>query len=121
MKTCIRLSLLAGAALLVSACASTPPPTAEMAVSTAALAHAAGAGANEMAPAEMNAARGKLQRARAAMAEKNYEQALTLAQEVNVDARLAEAKTMALKAAKASDTVREDSRALREEMDRKVK
>ena len=35
---------LAGAALLLAACATTPPPTEQMAVSTAALAHAVGAG-----------------------------------------------------------------------------
>lgn len=113
--------LLVGLPLLAVACASVPAPTAEMAVSEAALNHALSAGAVDGAPMEMGLARDKMARARAALSAGNHELALTLARQAQADARLAEAKTEAAKADKAAAVLREDSRALREEMDRKAK
>jgi uncharacterized lipoprotein YmbA len=110
---------LCGAALTLVACASTPPPTSQMAVSNAAIAHAAAAGAPELAPAEMALARDKMARANLAIAAKDHDTALALAQQAQVDAQLAEAKTEALKARKASEAMDEANRALREEMARK--
>lgn len=112
-------ALAACAALGLSACASTPPPTEQVAVSTAAVANAVSAGATELAPAEMKSARDKLDRAKVAMVAKDYGSALVLAQEAQVDAGVAQAKAQSAKARKAAETVREDSRALSEEMDRK--
>lgn len=111
--------LAAFATLVLTACASTPPPTEQVAVSTAAVANAAGAGATELAPTEMKSARDKLDRAKLAMVAKDYGSALALAQEAQVDAGVAQAKAQSAKARKAAETVREDSRALSEEMDRK--
>jgi hypothetical protein len=109
-----------GLSLTLLACASsTPAPTAQVAVSTEAVANAAGAGATELAPVEMKMARDKLDRARLAMTAKDYDAALSLAQEAQVDAGVAQAKAQSVKARKAAETVREDSRALSEEMDRK--
>lgn len=119
-----RISLLTSsvvAAVFLAACASLPPPTAELAVSTSTVAHAAGAGANEAAPLEMRSANEKLARANKAMADKDYALALTMAQQAQADARLAEAKADAARATKAADAVQADSQALREEMARKVK
>ena len=118
-----RLALALGlaAALFLGACASMPPPTAELAVSTAAVAHAAGAGGNEAAPVDMTSARDKLARANKAMTDKDYKLALTMAQEAQADARLAESKADAARAQKAADAVQADSQALREELARKVK
>ena len=107
--------------LLLAACASTPPPTSEIAVSAAAVAHAAGAGAPAGAPAEMRSARDKLARANLAMTNKDYAEARTLALEATADAQLAEARTEAAKSRKAADEVAEASRVLREEMARKPK
>lgn len=107
-------------ALLLAACASTPPPTEQMAVARAALTHAAGAGATEAAPAEMASARQKLDRANAALAAKDNGLALSLAQQAQVDAQLAEAKAHAGKAGKAETAVTEASRALAEELARKT-
>jgi len=112
-------TLAACAALALAACASTPPPTEQLAVSTAAVANAAGAGATELAPVEMKSARDKLDRAKLAMVSKDYGSALTLAQEAQVDAGVAQAKAQSVKARKTAETVREASRALSEEMDRK--
>lgn len=114
-------ALPAIAALLLAACASMPPPTAELAVTTSVVAHAAGAGANEAAPLDMRNANDKLARANKAMTDKDYPLALAMAQQAQADARLAEAKADAARAAKAADAVQADGQALREEMARKVK
>jgi septal ring factor EnvC (AmiA/AmiB activator) len=107
------------AALALAACASTPPPTAQMAVSNAALAHAVGAGSVELAPAETALARDKMSRANLAIAAKDNDTALALAQQAQLDAQLAEAKTESSKARKSADALQDASRALREEMSRK--
>jgi len=120
-KQSLRLAAPVLAILAMAACASLPPPTSELAVSTAAVAHAAGAGANEAAPIDMNSARDKLTRANKAMADKDYKQALVLSNEAQADARLAEAKADAARAAKAAAAVQADSDALREELARKAK
>jgi PBP1b-binding outer membrane lipoprotein LpoB len=111
-------SLLA-AALLASACASTPPPREQMAVSTAAVADAVSSGAPEFAPTELKVAREKLDRANVAMLAEEYRQAGTLAQEAQVDAQLASSKARSVKAQKAAQAVQDDSRALRQEIERK--
>jgi hypothetical protein len=113
---------LAGAtlALVLAACASTPPPTGQLAVASAALTHAAGAGATEAAPAEMASARQKLDRANAALAARDNDLALSLAQQAQVDAQLAEAKAHAGKAGQAASAVNDASRALAEELARKT-
>jgi hypothetical protein len=110
---------IAGSLLLVMACATTPPPTAEIAVSKAAVSDASGAGGAEFAPSDMKSARDKLDRAEVAMAAKDYDRALSLAQEAQVDAKLAEVKADSSKARKAADELSEDTRVLQDEIDRK--
>jgi hypothetical protein len=107
-------------ALLLGACASTPPPTSQMAVSNAALAQAVSAGAVEFAPLEMGLARDKMSRANLALAANDNDTALALAQQAQVDAQLAESKTGTAKARKSADAVQDGNRALREEMGRKA-
>lgn len=114
-------TLLAGAAVLFSGCASTPAPTEEVAVSTAALAHAVGFGGADGAPAETRMAREKLDAANAAMADKDYGLARRLALESRVDSQLAEARSRANIARKAADALQEDTRILREEINRSSK
>ena len=114
------LAMVCTGSLLTMACASVPPPTDEVAVSTAAVAHAAGAGAPLLAPQEMSSAREKLERANAAMTAKDYTGARLFAQQALVDAQLAESRAESAKARKAADEVQEASRALREEMNRKA-
>ncbi len=84
----------AATAWLLGVCASTPPPTEQVAVASAAVTHAVNAGAQEAAPGEMRAARDKLERAKQAMADK---------------------------ARKAAQAVQDGNSVLREEMNRKVK
>lgn len=110
---------LTAAVLALSACASAPVPTEQLAVTTAAVASAVSAGGQELAPAEMSAARDKLVRAHLAVAAKDNEQALRLAQQAQVDAQLAGSKAQAVKARKAQTELDEAARVLREEMARK--
>jgi hypothetical protein len=112
-------TVLAGS-LFASGCASTPPPTAQLAVATAAIAHATAAGAAETAPLELGMARDKLSRAQAAVANKDMDTALALAQQAQLDAQLAEAKGEAARSRKAADALGEAGRALREELTRKA-
>jgi len=110
---------LCAAALALAACASTPPPTAQMALANAALAHAAGSGSAELAPGEMALARDKMARANQAMATKDYDTALRLSQQVQLDAQVAEARAESARAGKSATALQEASRALAEEMARK--
>lgn len=78
-------------------------------------------GAPELAPAEMRSARDKMDRANAAMSAKDYELARLLAEQAQADAQLAVTRARSAKAQKAAAAVQEDSRVLREEIERKAK
>jgi len=117
-----RISLTVGAAILVAGCASTPPPIIEqMASSRAAVSNASRAGGNEFAPQLLKSAMEKMDGAERAMAEKDYVRARQLAEQARVDAQLAGVTARSAKAQKAADALQEDSRVLREEIDRKTK
>ena len=115
-----RLAMLAAASTLalLGACASTPPPMEELAVGKAAVEKASGPAAAE-APAELAAARDKINRANIAYANKDYRHARQLAEQAEADASLAEAQSRSVRANTALTEVRESIRQLREEMARK--
>ena len=104
--------------LILSGCASTGDmPREQMAVARAAVDRAAGpAGAD--APLEVSEARNKLERATAAVARKDYDEARRLAEQAEVDANLAEAKSHSVRSNRALQEVREGIRQLREEIGR---
>ena len=106
-------------AIAIAGCATIQPPTEQLAVSKLAVSNAASAGGNEYAAAEMRAAQDKLDRANQAMTAKDYANAESLAEQAQADAQLATAKARTGKAQKAAATVQEDSRVLRNELDRK--
>lgn len=106
------------AGLTLVGCASTPAPTAEIAVSKTAMASATGAGGAEFAPLEMKTAQDKLDQVDKEMAKKNYVEARRLAEEAAADAKLAESKAQAMKAAKAVEEGQQGQGALREEINR---
>ena len=116
-----RIGIVAAAAAMMVACASTPPPLAEMAVARAAVSNANSAGANELAPVQLKSAMDKMTAAEKAMTAENYPLARELAEQAEVDAKLAAATARSIKAQKAADAVQEDSRVLRKEIDRKTK
>ncbi len=111
---------LCGTALLLGVgCSSLKTPaTADVAVSKAAVENASDAGGAEFAPVEMQAARTKMALANQAMAVKDYKLALSLASQAQADAKLAQAKVNSAKAQVIANTLQEDIRVMREELDR---
>jgi hypothetical protein len=111
--------LCASAALSLAACASEKAPaTADVAVSRNAVENAVSAGAADLAPAEINAARDKMMRANAALANKDYSLARDLAIQAQADAKLAQSKANSAKATAAAAALDADLRVLREEVER---
>ena len=114
--------LFAATLLMTFGCSSLKTPaTADVAVSKAAVDNAAGAGAMELAPVEMNSAREKMARANKAMADKDYPLARDLAAQAQADAKLAQGKANSAKAQTAADALQDDIRVLRDELDRTSK
>lgn len=104
--------------VVLSACASTPPPIGQMAVGKAAVERATGPSAAE-APLALAAARDKIGRANVAYAGKDYDLARRLAEQAEADATLSEAQARSVRSDRALTEVREGIRQLREEMARK--
>ncbi len=107
------------AMLVLTGCASQKAPaTADVAVSRNAVQNAVQAGAAELAPAEITAARAKMMRANEALAARDYKLARELAMQAQADAQLAQSKANSAKATAASDALNEDLRVLRQEVER---
>ena len=115
-----RIGIAAAAAIFMAGCASTPPPTEQMAVSRAAVSNASSAGGSEFAPLLLKSAMEKMDGAERAMTDKKYDQARQLAEQAQIDAQLVEATARSAKAQKAADALKEDARILRQEIDRKT-
>lgn len=117
------LVVLGGVAVLLTlGCSSLKTPaTASVAVSNAAVENAAGAGGAQFAPLEMNSAREKMALANKAMAAKDYKLANDLANQAQVDAKLAQGKANSAKAQAAAAALQDDIRVLREELERTSK
>ncbi|MFC0252651.1 DUF4398 domain-containing protein [Massilia consociata] len=112
--------LVAAAVVVLAGCASPQkaPATADVAVSRNAVENAVSAGAAELAPEEINAARAKMMRANQALAARDYKLARELAIQAQADAKLAQSKANSAKATAASNALNEDLRVLREEVER---
>jgi len=116
------LALCSTAMVFTVGCSSLKTPaTADVAVSKAAVDNARDAGGAEFAPVEMNAAREKMALANKAMADKDYKLALNLANQAQADAKLAQAKANSAKAQAVANTLQDDIRVMREELDRASK
>jgi len=109
------------AVVFMAGCASTSAPTEQMAVSRAAVSNALAAGGNQFAPVQFKSASDKLAAAERAMADKDYELALRLAEQAEVDARLAAEMARSTKAQRAADALQDDIRVLRQEIERQSK
>jgi len=107
--------------VLMAGCASTSAPTEQMAVSRAAVSNAMGAGGNQFAPVQIKSALDKMDAAEQAMAAKDYELALRLAEQAEVDAKLAAEMARSAKAQQAAAALQDDIRVLRQEIDRQSK
>lgn len=106
------------AVVLMAGCASTSAPTGQMAVSRAAVSNAMSAGGNQYAPVQFRSASEKMEAAERAMAAKDYELALQLSKQAEVDATLSAEMARSAKAQKAADALQEDIRVLRQEIER---
>lgn len=106
--------------LALSACSSSlkTPATAEVAVSQAAVESAARADGSEFAPVDMHAAREKLALAKKALAAKDYKAASDYASQAQADAKLAQAKAGSAKSQAVAETLQDDIRVLRVELER---
>lgn len=116
-----KIGVAAAAVLFMAGCASTSAPTEQMAVSRAAVSNAMSAGGNQFAPVQTRSALEKMASAERAMADKDYELALRLAEQAEVDAKLAAEMARSAQAQKAADALQEDIRVLREELERQTK
>ncbi len=111
--------MLAGAAILLSACASAPlPPKVELDAAQSAIGAAETANAGRFASAELSEAREKLSRANSAAANKQMLAAKRLAEESKLTAELAFARTETAKAVAINAELSEGVEALSEEMQR---
>lgn len=111
--------LCVAAVLLAAGCGTTKvAATTDIAVSKMAVDNAANAGGAQYASIEMTLAREKLARANTAMNAGDYELASDLANQSEVDAKLAQSKAGSAKAQLAANAVQEDIRVLREELKR---
>jgi hypothetical protein len=113
-----RLAPLAACALALTACASPPTPNPQIAVSTAAIDAARSAGATELAPAELDSAKAKLDQARTLAREGEWIKALRLAEAADIDAQVARAKAASERSRRAVAEVDASLQSLREEMNR---
>jgi hypothetical protein len=111
-------AIIAVTTIFMVGCASIPAPTEQLAVSQAAVTSATRDGGNEFAPLELKAATDKMQRAELAMSKNDFPLAKQLAEEAQLDAKLAETKTDLAKAQKSVDDARESNRVLRDEINR---
>lgn len=116
--TRVGLGGIAAMALFMTGCASMPPPTEQIAVSKATVTRAASVGGNEYAPVELKSATDKMIAAEKAMADEDYLKAQRLAEQAQVDAKLAETKAALAKAQLAVRNAEESNRVLRQELDR---
>ena len=105
--------------MALAGCATVPAPSDQLAVAKAAVSDAVGAGGGEFTPAELRAAQEKLDQADRAMRAEDYRAARRLAEEAEVDAKLAATKARSLKAQRAVAELRESIRALQLELDRR--
>lgn len=106
--------------LLLGACASKGvAPITELATARASIAQAESAGATQLAPVELLAARDKLGRAEAATREERFGDSRRLAEQAQVDAEVAERKARAANAARAAEELSRANATLERETARK--
>jgi len=113
-----RITVLAGAAMWLSACASNPVADEKIAVAKTSVQRAEQAGAPQAAPVELSTARDKLARAEKANMDHNLKPSAELAEQANIDAQVAEATAQQERSHKAAAEFDASMRALRQEATR---
>src|SRR3982074_1998908 len=118
MKRLSAGKIACSAALLCAGCATTPPPTEQLAAARAMVNQAQPAAGKE-APLELQNAQAKLSRAEDAMQRGDYEVARRNAEQAEVDAKLAWSVAENARAQRAAAEVERGIETLREELDRR--
>lgn len=119
MKTLFyKYSAVAMLATSMAACSSMPAPNTEMALSESAVKGAEMAGAREHAPIELRRANEKLEKAKMAIIDEDYETAKRMAEQATVDADLAESKSDSLQSRIALQEIKDSIVLMREEIKR---
>ncbi len=109
--------LAVSAAFFLGGCATKDlAPAAELATARSSITHAEAAGAGNLSPVELLAARDKLVKAQAAVTSEQFSQARRLAEEATVDAELAERKARAERARKAATELQRANTVLKQEV-----
>ena len=90
---CVRLAIAFMAMAWLVGCASTPPPRGVLDGAERAISDAREARAEDFAAVDLGRAQERLAAARAAMAERDYDQAAVYATQAEVDARVAEVRS----------------------------
>lgn len=114
----LRVATVLAGALMISACASTPAPTAQIQAAQQAIAAAERTDASRHAAAELGAAQARLASANTAVQAEEMEAAARLADESRVEAELATARTAAAKARMVNDEMKRSTGTLIDEMQR---
>ena len=116
----LRLRVVTGLAgtLMITACASTPAPTAQLQAAQQAIAAAERTDASRHAAAELGQAQAKLASANTAVQAKEMDAAARLADESRVEADLATAKSASVKARMVNDEMKRSTGTLIDEMQR---
>jgi hypothetical protein len=104
--------------LVIAACASTPPPTANLRLAQQAIATAEQNEAGHYAPGELAEARNQLASANTAVTDNKMITAKQLAEESTAEAEFASAKTADAKANAVNDEMRHSTATLVQEMQR---
>jgi hypothetical protein len=110
--------LAACSLLALSACATNEALNNQLATSREAVDQAQIAGAAERAPADFNLAAGKLNEANAAAKDRDEDRAMRLAQQAQVDANLARARSDSAQASTAAAELAKSNQILRETINR---
>jgi outer membrane PBP1 activator LpoA protein len=108
-------------ALVATACANQPIKSDKLLLAREAVEQVTSMGGNEYAPAEMQAARQRIDFARTALTAGDLGRADALSDEVLVNTRLAQTRIQSAKAQKAATELGLDRRALQIELQNKIK
>lgn len=100
----------------LAGCAATPLPATKISMARDSVGRALSAQATQFAPLEMKTAQDKLARMEQAIGEKNYLQVDALAEQIEADASLAEAKANAVRKQQVLTQAREGIQVLKQEM-----
>ena len=114
----LRIATGLAGALMITACASTPAPTAQLQAAQQAIAAAERTDASRHAAVELGAAQARLASANSAVQAEEMEAAARLADESRVEAELATARSASVKARMVNEEMKRSTGTLIDEMQR---